>query len=61
MYDVDSCIGLGMRTIQYGDADMIVLAVARWRPRVRSLASFGQAKALSTRNDAPAEASRPLG
>ena len=34
-------------------------AAARWRPCVCGLGGFGQAKALSTRNDAPQEASRP--
>src|SRR5882762_308961 len=52
-------IGLGMRTIQYGDADMIVAGGGEMATTVCGLGSFGQAKALSTRNDAPAEASRP--
>jgi 3-oxoacyl-[acyl-carrier-protein] synthase II len=52
-------IGLGLRTIQYGDADMIVAGGAEMATTVCGLGSFGQAKALSARNDAPAEASRP--
>jgi 3-oxoacyl-[acyl-carrier-protein] synthase II len=52
-------IGLGMRTIQYGDADMIVAGGGEMATTVCGLGSFGQAKALSTRNDAPQEASRP--
>jgi 3-oxoacyl-[acyl-carrier-protein] synthase II len=52
-------IGLGMRTIQYGDADMIVAGGGEMATTVCGLGSFGQAKALSTRNDAPTEASRP--
>jgi 3-oxoacyl-[acyl-carrier-protein] synthase II len=52
-------IGLGMRTIQYGDADMIVAGGGEMATTPCGLGSFGQAKALSTRNDAPAEASRP--
>ncbi len=52
-------IGLGMRTIQYGDADMIVAGGGEMATTRCGLGSFGQAKALSTRNDAPAEASRP--
>jgi 3-oxoacyl-[acyl-carrier-protein] synthase II len=53
-------IGLGMRTIQYGDADMIIAGGGEMATTVCGLGSFGQAKALSTRNDAPTEASRPF-
>jgi 3-oxoacyl-[acyl-carrier-protein] synthase II len=53
-------IGLGMRTIQYGDADMIVAGGGEMATTVCGLGSFGQAKALSTRNEAPTEASRPF-
>jgi 3-oxoacyl-[acyl-carrier-protein] synthase II len=52
-------IGLALRTIQYGDADVIVAGGAEMATTVCGLASFGQAKALSMRNDAPTEASRP--
>jgi len=52
-------IGLGMRTIQYGDADVIIAGGGEMATTVCGLASFAQAKALSTRNDAPEEASRP--
>jgi 3-oxoacyl-[acyl-carrier-protein] synthase II len=52
-------IGLGMRTIQYGDADMIVAGGGEMATTRCGLGGFGQAKALSTRNDAPTEASRP--
>jgi len=52
-------IGLGMRTIQYGDADMIVAGGGEMATTACGLGGFGQAKALSTRNDAPAKASRP--
>jgi 3-oxoacyl-[acyl-carrier-protein] synthase II len=52
-------IGLGMRTIQYGDADMIIAGGGEMATTPCGLGSFGQAKALSTRNSAPAEASRP--
>lgn len=53
-------IGLGMRTIQYGDADWMIAGGAEMATTVCGLGSFGQAKALSTRNDAPQEASRPF-
>jgi len=52
-------IGLGMRAIQYGDADVIVAGGGEMATTVCGLASFAQAKALSTRNEAPEEASRP--
>jgi 3-oxoacyl-[acyl-carrier-protein] synthase II len=52
-------VGLGMRTIQYGDADVMIAGGGEMAMTVCGLASFAQAKALSTRNDAPQEASRP--
>jgi 3-oxoacyl-[acyl-carrier-protein] synthase II len=52
-------IGIAMRTIQYGDADLIIAGGGEMATTVCGLASFAQAKALSTRNEAPAEASRP--
>jgi 3-oxoacyl-[acyl-carrier-protein] synthase II len=52
-------IGLGMRTIQYGDADVIIAGGGEMATTRCGLGSFGQAKALSTRNDAPQRASRP--
>jgi 3-oxoacyl-[acyl-carrier-protein] synthase II len=52
-------IGFGMRAIQYGDADMIIAGGSEMATTVCGLASFAQAKALSGRNDAPTEASRP--
>ena len=53
-------IGLAMRTIQYGDADMIIAGGGEMATTVCGLGSFGQAKALSTRNESPTEASRPF-
>ncbi|MBV8742962.1 MAG: beta-ketoacyl-ACP synthase II, partial [Sinobacteraceae bacterium] len=50
-------IGLGMRTIQYGDADMIIAGGGEMATTPLGLGGFGQAKALSTRNEAPQEAS----
>jgi 3-oxoacyl-[acyl-carrier-protein] synthase II len=52
-------IGLGMRTIQYGDADLIVAGGGEMATTACGLGGFGQAKALSTRNEAPTKASRP--
>jgi 3-oxoacyl-[acyl-carrier-protein] synthase II len=52
-------IGIGMRTIQYGDADVILAGGGEMATTACGLGGFAQAKALSTRNDAPAKASRP--
>ena len=52
-------VGLGARAIQYGDADLIVAGGAEMGTTRTAIAGFAQAKALSTRNDAPAQASRP--
>ena len=52
-------IGIGMRTIQYGDADVIVAGGGEMATTPSGLGGFGQAKALSMRNDSPKEASRP--
>ena len=52
-------IGLAMRTIQYGDADVMVAGGAEMAETPLSVGAFCQAKALSTRNDDPARASRP--
>jgi 3-oxoacyl-[acyl-carrier-protein] synthase II len=52
-------IGLGMRTIQYGDADLIVAGGGEMSTTTLGIGGFSQAKALSTRNDDPKAASRP--
>jgi len=52
-------IGLGMRAIQYGDADLVVAGGAEMATTPTGLGGFGQAKALSTRNEDPQRASRP--
>jgi 3-oxoacyl-[acyl-carrier-protein] synthase II len=52
-------IGLAMRSIQYGDADMVIAGGGEMATTPCGLGGFGQAKALSTRNESPAEASRP--
>jgi 3-oxoacyl-[acyl-carrier-protein] synthase II len=52
-------IGIGLRTIQCGDADVLIAGGGEMATTICGLASFAQAKALSTRNEAPAEASRP--
>lgn len=52
-------IGLGMRTIQYGDSDLIIAGGAEHATCPTALGGFSQARALSERNDDPAGASRP--
>ncbi len=52
-------IGLAMRTIQYGDADVLIAGGGEMATTVCGLASFAQAKALSRRNEEPQRASRP--
>jgi 3-oxoacyl-[acyl-carrier-protein] synthase II len=52
-------IGLAARTIQYGDADMMIAGGAEMAINPLGVAGFCQAKALSERNDQPTAASRP--
>lgn len=52
-------IGLALRTLQYGDADVLIAGGGEMATTVCGLASFAQAKALSRRNDDPKRASRP--
>jgi 3-oxoacyl-[acyl-carrier-protein] synthase II len=52
-------IGIAARTIQYGDADVMVAGGAEMALNPMGLAGFCQAKALSERNDDPKRASRP--
>lgn len=52
-------IGLAMRMIQYGDADVMIAGGAEYATTPTSLGGFCAMKALSTRNDAPEQASRP--
>ncbi|KAA3617913.1 MAG: beta-ketoacyl-[acyl-carrier-protein] synthase II [Calditrichaeota bacterium] len=53
-------IGLGLRTIQYGDADVMVCGGAEASVTPMGVAGFNASKALSTRNDEPEKASRPF-
>ena len=53
-------IGLGLRTIQTNDADIMVCGGAEAVVTPMSVAGFNSAKALSTRNDEPEKASRPF-
>ncbi|MDO9597502.1 MAG: beta-ketoacyl-ACP synthase II [Azoarcus sp.] len=52
-------IGLSARMIEYGDADVMVCGGAESTVTPLAVGGFSSAKALSTRNDDPASASRP--
>jgi 3-oxoacyl-[acyl-carrier-protein] synthase II len=52
-------IGSSARMIEYGDADVMVCGGAESTVTNLAIGGFGSAKALSTRNDDPATASRP--
>ena len=52
-------IGLAARLIQYGDADVMIAGGAEMATTPLGLGGFGQARALSLRNDDPARACRP--
>ena len=52
-------IGMAMRMIQYGDADIMVAGGAEHGCTPTSVGGFCSMKALSTRNDDPTRASRP--
>jgi 3-oxoacyl-[acyl-carrier-protein] synthase II len=52
-------IGMAMRMIQYGDADVMVAGGAERGSSPTSVGGFCSMKAMSTRNDDPARASRP--
>jgi 3-oxoacyl-[acyl-carrier-protein] synthase II len=52
-------IGIAARTIQYGDADIMIAGGAEMPFTPLGLGAFCQARALSSRNDEPARASRP--
>lgn len=53
------CIGDAARMIEYGDADVMVAGGAEAAITPLSVGGFASARALSTRNDDPATASRP--
>ena len=53
------CVGESARIIEYGDADLMVCGGAESTVTPLGIGGFAAAKALSTRNDDPATASRP--
>jgi 3-oxoacyl-[acyl-carrier-protein] synthase II len=52
-------IGYAARMIAYGDADVMIAGGAEKATSPTTMAGFASMKALSARNDSPAEASRP--
>ena len=53
------CISAAGSMIQYGDADVMIAGGAEMATSKTGLGGFAAARALSTRNDEPAAASRP--
>ena len=53
------CIGESARIIEYGDADVMVAGGSESSINALAVGGFSSARALSTRNDDPATASRP--
>jgi len=53
------CIGDSARLIEYGDADVMIAGGAEATVTALAIGGFSSARALSTRNDDPATASRP--
>jgi len=52
-------IGMGARTIAYGDADVMICGGCEYATTPIAMGGFASAKALSTRNHEPQLASRP--
>ena len=53
------CIGEAAKMIRYGDADVMIAGGSEAAVTELTMAGFASARALSTRNDEPAGASRP--
>src|SRR5689334_14879699 len=53
------CIGEAMKSVRYGEADVMIAGGAEAVVTELSIGGFAAARALSTRNDDPATASRP--
>ncbi|RKY21405.1 MAG: beta-ketoacyl-[acyl-carrier-protein] synthase II [Planctomycetota bacterium] len=53
-------LGLALRSIQYGEADLMLTGGSEAAVSTQAVAAFGAMKALSTRNDDPQAACRPF-
>ena len=53
------CIGMAARNIMYDEADVMIAGGAEMAACGLGMGGFGASRALSTRNDEPARASRP--
>ena len=53
------CIGFAGRSIEYGDADVMLAGGSEYATTPLAMAGFCSARAMSTRNDDPQGASRP--
>jgi len=53
------CIGLAARSIEHGDAEVMLAGGAEFATTPLAMAGFCSARAMSTRNDDPTRASRP--
>ncbi|MCH2240470.1 MAG: beta-ketoacyl-ACP synthase II [Aquabacterium sp.] len=53
------CIGMAARMIEYGDADVMIAGGAEATVSPLGIGGFAASRAVSTRNDDPATASRP--
>ena len=54
------CIGLAGRSIEHGDADVMLAGGSEYATTPLAMGGFCSAKAMSTRNDDPTHASRPF-
>ncbi len=54
------CIGIAARTVAHGDADVMLAGGAEYATTPMAVGGFCSARAMSTRNDDPAGASRPF-
>lgn len=54
------CIGIGGRSIAHGDAEVMLAGGSEYATTPLAMGGFCSAKAMSTRNDDPAAASRPF-
>jgi 3-oxoacyl-[acyl-carrier-protein] synthase II len=53
------CIGLAARSIEHGDAEVMLAGGSEYATTPLAMAGFCSARAMTTRNDDPAGASRP--